>query len=76
MSRREEGTLLRKGSDEVMTQKVKEVFKENQLRNGVGDAVPQRQMNQAQLFYCLDFITPLLKLRSESRQMFTQSFCQ
>lgn len=51
-------TLLQKGSDEVMTQKVKEVFKENQLRNGVGDVVPQRQMNQAELFYCLDFITP------------------
>lgn len=58
MSRREERTLLQKGSDEVMTQKVKEVFKENQLRNGVGDVVPQRQMNQAELFYCLGFITP------------------
>lgn len=58
MSRREERTLLQEGSDEVMTQKVKEVFKENQLRNGVGDVVPRRQMNQAQLFYCLDFITP------------------
>lgn len=54
-----EPKLLQNGSDEVMTQKVKEVFNENQLRNGVGDAGPQRQMIQAQLFYCLDFITPL-----------------
>lgn len=42
MSRREERRLLQKGSDEVMTQKAKEAFKETQLRNGVGDVVPQR----------------------------------
>lgn len=37
--------------------KMSDMFKENWLWNGVGDALPQRQMNQAawELFYCLDF---------------------